>query len=149
MRSIRGILGILDLKHKKSLRLGLLSLSTLFIISESALVYASMIYEKALSVGNTSGTITGSGSTASAEVSIAPVTIMILAVASLVIGLSMFGFIREASKHISNFPGGLGSSPTGPVAMSHGAPGIGLPSHLNSMQEDEWEESPTKDEGEE
>ena len=44
---MKNIRDILDLKHKKSLRLGLLLLSTLFIISASALVYASMIYEKA------------------------------------------------------------------------------------------------------
>ncbi|HLE64864.1 MAG TPA: hypothetical protein VI816_01910 [Candidatus Bathyarchaeia archaeon] len=44
---MKNIRDILDLKHKKSLRLGLLLLSTLFIISTSALVYASMIYEKA------------------------------------------------------------------------------------------------------
>ncbi len=37
---MKNIRGILDLKHKKSLRLGLLLLSTLFIISASALVYA-------------------------------------------------------------------------------------------------------------
>ncbi len=66
------------------------------------------------------------------EVSFTPATIMMLAVAALVIGLSMFGFLREASKHISNAPGGRGSSPTGPVSMSP-----------------EWEESPTKEEGEE
>ncbi|HLE64629.1 MAG TPA: hypothetical protein VI816_00715, partial [Candidatus Bathyarchaeia archaeon] len=61
---MKNIRDILDLKHKKSLRLGLLLLSTLFIISASALLYASMIYEKALDVGNTSGATTGSGSTA-------------------------------------------------------------------------------------
>ena len=146
---MKNIRDILDLKHKKSLRLGLLLLSTLFIISASALVYASMIYEKALDVGNTSGVPTGSGSTASAEVSFTPATIMMLAGAALVVGLSMFGFLREASKHISNVPGGRGSSPTGPVSMSPGAPGIGLPLHLPSMQGEEWEESPTKEEGEE
>ena len=146
---MKNIRDILDLKHKKSLRLGLLLLSTLFIISASALVYASMIYEKALDVGNTSGVPTGSGSTASAEVSFTPATIMMLAGAALVVGLSMFGFLREASKHISNVPGGRGSSPTGPVSMSPGAPGIGLPLHLPSMQGEEWEESRTEEEGEE
>ncbi len=141
MKNIRDILDlkhrmkiirdILDLRHKKSLRLGLLLLSTLFIISASALVYASMIYEKALDVGNTGGVTTGSGSTASAEVSFTPATIMMLAVAGLVVGLGMFGFLREASKHIRIAPGGRGSL------------------HLPSMQGEEWEESPTKEEGEE
>jgi len=83
------------------------------------------------------------------EVSFTPATIMMLAVAALVVGLSMFGFLREASKHISNAPGGRGSSPTGPVSMSPGAPGIGLPLHLPSMQGEEWEESRTEEEGEE
>src|SRR3989337_743892 len=112
---MKNIRDILDLKHKKSLRLGLLLLSTLFIISASALVYASMIYEKALDVGNTSGVPTGSGSTASAEVSFTPATIMMLAGAALVVGLSMFGFLREAAQHISNVPGGRGPSPPGPA----------------------------------
>jgi hypothetical protein len=51
---MRNIRGILDLEQKKSLRLGLLLLSTLFMISASALVYAKMIYEKA----NCEGTCT-------------------------------------------------------------------------------------------
>ncbi len=136
MKSIRVLLDLLDLKHRTSLRWGLLLLSALFIISASALVYASMIYEKALHVGNTSGVSTGSGSTGSAEVSFTPAAVMMLAVAGLVIGLSMFGFLREASRHISSAPGGLGSSPAGPVS-------------LPSMEEEEWEESPAKEDEEE
>ena len=136
MKSIRDLLGLLDLKRRKSLRWGLLLLSTLLILTASALVYASMIYEKALRVDNTSGVTTGSGSTASAEVSFTPAAVMTLAVAGLVIGLSMLGFVREAAKNISKAPGGLVSSPTGPVSMS-------------SVQEEEWEESPAKDEDEE
>ncbi len=146
---MKNIGDILDLKHKKPLRLGLLLLSTLFIISASALVYARMIYEKAIDVGNTSGVTTGSGSTASAAVSFTPAVIVMLAVTGLVIGLSMFGFLREAYKHISNTPGGQGSLPTGPVSMPPEAPGIGLPLDLPSMQGEEWEESPTKTEDEE
>ncbi len=143
------ILGKSDLRHKKALRIGILILTTLLITSASALVYASMIYEKTLDVGNTSKVTTGSGSTASAEVSLTPSTIMMLAGTGLVVGLSMFGFLREASKHISNAPGGRRSSPTGPVSMSPATPGIGSPLQLSSMQGEEWEESPTKDEGEE
>ena len=149
MKSIRDLLGLLDLKRRKSLRWGLLLLSTLFILSASALVYAGMIYEKALRVVNPGGVTTGSGSTASTAVSFTPVAVMMLAVAGLVIGLSMFGFLREASKHVSGAPGGLGLSQTDPMSVSPGAPAVGLPLHLHSMQEDEWEESPTKDEGEE
>ena len=133
---------ISDLKHKRSLRLGLLLLSTLFIISVSALVYASMVYEKALDVGNTGGVTTGS--TASAEVSFTPATIMMVVVAVLVVGLSMFGFLREASKHARNAPRGRGSAPTGPVSMSLEVPGIDLPLNPPSTQGEEWEESSTK-----
>ncbi len=141
------ILGKSELRRKKTLRIGLLILTTLLITSASALVYASMVYEKALDVGNTSGVTTGSGSTASAEVSFTPATIMMLAVAGLIIGLSAFGFLRAASKRISNSPSGRGSSPTGPVSMSLEVPGIGLPLDLPSMQGEGWEESPTKEEG--
>jgi hypothetical protein len=139
---MKNIRDILDLKQKKSLRLGLLLLSTLFMISASALVYAKMIYEKALDVGNTGGVTAGSGSTASPEVGFTTATIVMLAVVAVVVGLSVFGFLREAFKHIRNAPGGLGSSPTGPA-------GIGLPLDLPSTQGEEWEESPAKEEGEE
>ncbi len=123
---MKNVRDLLDLRHRKSFRLGLLLLSTLFIISAGALVYAGMVYEKALQVGNTGGVTPGSGSTGSAEVSFTPAAIMMLAVAGLVVGLSMFGFLREASKHISN-----------------------APLHLPFMQGEEWEESPTREEGEE
>lgn len=112
---MKNVRGILDPKPKKSLRLGLLLLSTLFIASASALVYAGIFYERALDVGNTSGATTGSGSTP-AEASFTPATIMMIAVAAFVIGLSVFGFLREASKHIGKVPGGQESSPTGPVS---------------------------------
>jgi hypothetical protein len=71
------------------------------------------------------------------EVSFTSSAIIIVAVAAIVVGLSMFGLLREASRHVSNVPSG------------RGAPGIGLPLHLPSMPGEEWEESPTKEEGEE
>jgi len=141
--------GILDLKHKKSLRLGLLLVSTLLIIGASALVYARMIYEKALDVGNTGAVTTGSGSTGSAGAVFTPTAILMLVVAALIVGLSMFGFLRKASKHISNPPGERGSSPASPLSVSLEVPGISLPSHLPSMQGEEWEGPPRKEEGEE
>jgi hypothetical protein len=134
---MKNIRNILDLKHKKSIRLGLLLISTLLIISASALVYATMIYEKALDVGNTGGVTTASGSAASAEVTLIPAAMVMLAVAVVVVGLGVFGLLREASRHVSNVPGG------------RGAPGIGLPLHLPSVPGEEWEESPSKEEGEE
>jgi phosphate/sulfate permease len=132
MKNIRGILG---LKHKTSLRLGLLLLSTLSILSASALAYARVVYERALNVGSIGGVATGSGSTTSAGVSLAPVTMLILAVLVFVIGLGLFGLLRKVSKRIGKTTGGPGSSPTSPVSTSTG--------------EEEWEESPRKDEGEE
>ena len=143
MKSIRDISG---LKRKKSLGWGLLLFSTIFIISASALVYAKIIIEKPLNVGNTSGVAAGSGSTASAGVNFTPVVIVMLAVAAFVAGLGMFCFLREAFKHIINAPGGPGSSPTGPVPMALDVPGIGSPLDLPSAQGEEWEESPMKEE---
>ena|SRR5437660_498017 len=123
---------ILDLRHKKALRIGILILTTLLITSASALVYASMIYEKALDVGNTSGVPNGSSSTAPTGVNFLLAIILILALLAFVVSLSIFGFLREARKHIRNPSARDGSLPTG----------------LGSTppREKEWEESPRKEE---
>src|SRR5712692_7139 len=69
---------------------------------------------------------------AGGEVSFTSTTILILALSAFVISLSIFGFLREARKHIRNSSGGRGSLPTVPVSMP-------------SMQgEDDWEKSPKK-----
>jgi len=125
---------ILDLKHKKSLRLWLLLLSTLSILSASALAYARVVYERALNVGSIGGVTTGSGSTTPAGVTPAPATILMLAALVFVIGLSVLGLLRKVSRRIGKTTGGPGSLPTNPVLTSPG--------------EDEWEESPTKEHGE-
>ena len=83
------------------------------------------------------------------QVSFTPATIVILAAAVLVVGLSVFGFLREAFKHLSGSPSGQGSSPMGPVTMPPEGPGIGLPLQIHSMRGEEWEESPAKEEGQE
>lgn len=145
---MKAIRGGLDLRHRKSLRFGLLLLSTLFIVSASALVYAGIIYERALDVGTTSGANPGSGSTP-AEISFTPATIMMIAVAAVVVGLSLFGVLREASKHVSKAPGGQGSSPTGPVPIPPGALGIDLPLRQPSRRAKEWEESAKKERSDE
>jgi len=90
------------------------------------------------------------------EVSFTPASIMMLAVAALVIGLSMFGFLRQASRHLGLH--GRGASPTGLPTVSAvaggsmskppGVPGMGLPLPLPSKQGEDWEESPTKEKGE-
>src|SRR5213080_1961427 len=121
MKSFRDIF---DRRHKKSPRLGLLLLSALFISSATALVYDKMICEKPLNVGNAVSAPTG--------VSFPPATIFVLAVSAFVISLSVFGFLREAHKHIRNSSGRRGSLPTG---LGSTPPG-----------EEEWEESPRKEE---
>jgi|SRR5205809_1405540 len=145
---MRNISDILDLKHKKSLRLGLLLLSTLFIISASALVYARVSYENALNVGNASGVTTGSGTTAPAGESYPPAMIVVIAFSAIVISISLFGFLREAIKHIRKASGGRESSLTSPGSMPEGE-GVGLSSQPSSKQGEDWEESPRKGEVEE
>jgi len=120
MKNIRDILNLLD---KKSFRLELLLVSTLVIISASAFVYAGMPYQRALNVGNSSGS----------EVSFTPATIMILLVSVIVAALSLFSFRREASKQVSNAHRAGGSFPT----------------VFKSSREEEWEEAPKKEEREE
>ncbi|HLE65003.1 MAG TPA: hypothetical protein VI816_02620 [Candidatus Bathyarchaeia archaeon] len=80
------------------------------------------------------------------EVSLTPASILMLTVAALVICLSIFGFLREASKHVSDAPVGQGSSPSGPVSLPMGASGMGLPLHPPPTEGGEWEELPAKDE---
>jgi hypothetical protein len=132
MENVRDVRG---LKHKKSLRLGLLLLSTLTILSASSLAYSRVVLERALNVGSVGGVAAGSGSTNSAGVTLAPATVLTLAVLVFVIGLSIFGLLGRVSRRIGKTTGGPGSSPTSPVSTSPGG--------------EEWEESPTKDEGEE
>ncbi len=125
---------ILDLKHKKTFRLGLLLLSTLIILSASALAYSRLVFERALNVGSVGGVATGSGSTTSAGVTLSPATVLILAVLVFVIGLGITVLLGKVSRRIGKTSGGPESSPTNPVSTSPGG--------------EEWEESPTKDEGE-
>src|SRR5881397_949603 len=120
MKNVRDVLNLLD---KKSFRLGILLLSTLVIISASAFVYAGMPYQRALNVGNSSGS----------EVSFTPATIMILLVSVIVAALSLFSFRREASKQVSNTPRVGGSFPT----------------VFSFSREEEWEEALRKEESEE
>src|SRR6266566_648745 len=143
---MRNISDILDLRHKKSLRLGLLLVSTLFIISASALVYARLTYENALNVDNTSGVTTGSGTTAPAGESYPPAIIVVIAFSA--IGISIFGFLREAIKHIGKASGGRESSLTAPASTPRGE-GVGLSLQPSSKQGEDWEESPRKEESEE
>src|SRR2546426_12665403 len=89
---MKGMKVLFDLGGKNVLRLGLLVLSTLLIVGGSVFFYDRLVYERALSVG---GVITGSGSTTQTGLNPAPGTILVLAVSTLLISLSMFGFLRE------------------------------------------------------
>ena len=80
------------------------------------------------------------------EVSLSPTAIVTLAVLVLVTSLSIFGFLRELSGHISKVPGAPFSSPTGEASTSLGTSGTGLVLPP-SLQGKEWEESPKKKEG--
>ena len=92
------------------------------------------------------------------EVVFSPVTFVIVAVLMLVVNFGMFWFQRSAVRSIANFPGGQGLLQTGPVSMPLEAPATdlpsteqttGLPLQLRSMRvNDDWEESPTKEKGE-
>ena len=123
---------ILDLRNEKSLKLGLLLLSALFIGSASILFYDGMISEKPLSAGSGGLGTTASSSTARTVVSLSPPTIFILVVLAFIVSLSMFAFLREAHKHIRISSGKSGPLPTSLVSTPLG--------------KEEWEEAPRKEE---
>src|SRR6266705_2322013 len=83
------------------------------------------------------------------EVVLSPAAILTLSVLVFVTSLSIFGFLREASKHISNTPIAQGSTSTGPVSTLQGAPETDLSLRLSSMLEGDWEKSLTTEVGEE
>src|SRR5438034_8197413 len=107
---MENIRDILDLKHKKTLRMGLLLLSTIIILNASALAYARVVYERALDVSNVGEVATGSGSTTSVGINLVPATMVVLAVLAFVIGLSVFVLLRKMTRHIQKNPGERGSS---------------------------------------
>ncbi len=78
------------------------------------------------------------------EVSFSPAALVTLAVLVLVTSLSIFGFLRELSGHITS-PGAPFSSPIGEALTSLGTSGTGLVLPP-SLQGKEWEESPKKKE---
>lgn len=90
------------------------------------------------------------------EVSFTPATMMMLAVSAAVTGLSVFGFLRQASKRANTAT--MGTSPlakTRPgtptisgveTSPSSGTPGIALPFRLPGRKGQDWEEAPAKEE---
>src|SRR5213592_1829308 len=83
------------------------------------------------------------------EVSLSPAAILTLSVLVFVASLSIFGFLREASKHISNTPGRQRSTSEGPVPTPLGVQETDVQLRLPSMQKEEWEKSLTTEVGEE
>ncbi len=79
------------------------------------------------------------------EVSFSPAALVTLAVLVLVTSLSIFGFLRELSGHITKAPGAPFSLPIGEALTSLGTSGTGLVLPP-SLQGKEWEESPKKKE---
>ena len=73
------------------------------------------------------------------EVSLSPAAILTLSVLVFVTSLSIFGFLREASKHMRNIPGGQGSTSAGPVPTPPGTAETDPSLRLPSMQEGDWE----------
>src|SRR2546427_4453643 len=92
------------------------------------------------------------------EVVLSPAMLVIVAVLMLVVNFGMFWFQRSAVRSIPNFPRGQRLLQTGPVSIPLEAPATdlrsteqttGLPLQLRSMRvNDDWEESPTKEKGE-
>jgi hypothetical protein len=83
------------------------------------------------------------------ELSFSPAAILTIAVLILVTSLSVFGFLRELSRHATKVSGGPALLPTGPGSTPPWAQGRGLALPLPSLQGDEWEESTKKKEGQE
>ncbi len=95
------------------------------------------------------------------EVSFTSATVMILAVSALVSGLSIFGFLRQASKRMGVpqatkeprqlSPPGPTTQPSGvtpvPASRPPSTPGIVLPFRLPAGRREDWEEAPSKEEG--
>src|SRR5438034_5839193 len=73
------------------------------------------------------------------EVSLSPAAILTLSVLVFVASLSIFAFLREASKHIRNILGTQGSMSAGPVPPPPGTAETDLSLHLPSMREGDWE----------
>jgi|SRR5712692_6473616 len=128
---MKGFRDIFDQRNEKTLRLGLLLVSALFISSATILFYDRTISEKPLNVGNGGAGTTGSASTALTGLSLSPPTVFILVVLAFIISLSMFAFLREAHKHIR-----ISSGKSGPLQTSPGSTPLG---------KEEWEESPRKE----
>ena len=83
------------------------------------------------------------------ELSFSPAAILTIAVLILVTSLSIFGFLRELSKHVTKGSGGPLLSPTGPASTLPSTPERELALPLPSLHGDEWEESTEKRESQE
>ena len=74
------------------------------------------------------------------DVSLSPAAILTLVVLVLVASFSIFGFLRELSRHTSKTPSESVTSPTDPASTPPWTPGTGLALQLPALQGEEWEE---------
>ena len=127
---MKGVGDILDFRRRGFFRFGLLLLSSLLIASASVLAYGRLAYERVLTMGPTNG----GGGSASGGVNLSPDTVWFLVVLTFIISLSVFVFLREVFKRT-----------TGRGAEESLQPGsLSIPA-----REEEWEESPRKEETQE
>ena len=88
------------------------------------------------------------------DIVFSPASMITIAVSVLVADLSIFGLLREYSRH-GSIRGGLVSFPTsaapaltgsvGPALDLHRRPEQSITLHPHSAEGEEWEESPTKE----
>ena len=76
------------------------------------------------------------------EPSSSPASISTLAILVLVASLSLFGLLREVSRHVVNTPGERRSPATGPAPLPSVGSGITPEMSLSSLLREEWEASP-------
>jgi hypothetical protein len=119
---------ILDLKPKKRVRLGFLSVSTSIIITTSLLAYNRITYEFPLAVGNAGQSALGPPT--SAGVGIVFAMIVVAAILGFGAILSIFGSLRNLSSRVTDLV--RESLPKGTIS--------------GSQEEAGWEDASTKKE---
>ena len=118
---MKSVSGFSDSKNKRSIRLGLLAASSIFILGMSIFLYSRIVLQKTLNVG---GTVTAGPATLAVSTWAIPVIVF----SAVGMTLMLFALLREAFKHLGH--GGNVSLDTSP---------------LQARSSDEWEESPKKD----
>ena len=108
---MKGVRRVLDLEERKTLRIGVLLLSTLGTIVGTTIVYSRIVYEQALAVGTTGG---GSGPVTSLD-NIGPVLAVVLLFSGIVVGPSLFMVFWHASRRVIKTHGAIESESPSPM----------------------------------